>query len=45
MNELREIQAAREEKDKRPKTAEIPKRQLKKDSRLIPGIVADTFTN
>ena len=36
-SELAEIQAIREERERRPKTAETPKRQLKKDSRLIPG--------
>ena len=35
--ELKEIQILREEREKRPKTAEAPERQFKKDSRLIPG--------
>ena len=36
-SELAEIQAIKAEREMRPKTAETPKRQLKKDNRLIPG--------
>ncbi|XP_012942238.1 clathrin heavy chain linker domain-containing protein 1 [Aplysia californica] len=45
VKELKEIQAARVEREKRPKTAEAPKRQLKKDSRLIPGLTLEETTD
>lgn len=35
--EIKSLQLAKEEKEKRPKSAEVQERQLKKDSRLIPG--------
>ncbi|GFR74762.1 clathrin heavy chain linker domain-containing protein 1-like [Elysia marginata] len=44
-SELVEIQAIREEREKRPKTAETPKRQLKKDNRLIPGLTLEETTD
>lgn len=35
--ELSEINATKKEREQKPKTAETPKRQLKKDARPIPG--------
>ncbi|GFO07338.1 clathrin heavy chain linker domain-containing protein 1-like [Plakobranchus ocellatus] len=44
-SELAEIQAIKDEREKRPKTAETPKRHLKKDNRLIPGLTLEETTD
>ncbi|CAL1546669.1 unnamed protein product [Lymnaea stagnalis] len=43
--EIREMQTLREDRERRPKTAETPKRQLKTDNRFIPGLTLEETTD
>ncbi|CAG5136446.1 unnamed protein product [Candidula unifasciata] len=43
--ELADIQASREEREKRPQTVEVPTQQFKKDTRPIPGLPLDQTTD
>uniref|UniRef100_A0A2C9K8R8 Translin-associated factor X-interacting protein 1 N-terminal domain-containing protein n=1 Tax=Biomphalaria glabrata TaxID=6526 RepID=A0A2C9K8R8_BIOGL len=43
--EIKDMQAVKEEREKRPKTAETPRRQLKTDNRFIPGLTLEEMTD